>query len=442
MISAWQILERYLYLWTEFMTDLNTNDGPENETEAFPIEPRYHPIHRIPRKIFDRLASTKLAMLLLVTILACCLVGVTVFRGERATELIFGTLWFNGLLVLLVTNTACCFFGRMWHRKLTVVSFGMILFHLSFVAMFLAIVFNSLFYFEGLLRLTEGETVANSDLNSYDTSRHGLLFSFSRLTGDTTLLQVRRGFKVDGEEKNIAYDIKMGNKGNAKRGTVYTNNKFIFDGVEYIRDREGYSLLLVMNNRQGKELYGAHFPLQSFKQKDGSFIYATGTAAGPGMISYPAEKNQALFGLQVDYLSDSKVDRTGTVRFQVWPAMNVDGKEHKMGQGTANGAAEMHSMGGMSGTMGSGGGQPMNPAAMGSVGTSGEKHEMKPLAEGTVKLNEKFAVGEHELYAKEVRYWVGMNVLYNPGKPFVLASLCAGLAGIVITTIGRMMRGR
>ncbi len=425
------------------MTDLHTNDGPENEPEAFPIEPRYHPIHKIPRKIYDRLASAKLAMLLLITILACCLVGVTVFRGERASELIFGTLWFNGLLVLLVINTACCFFGRMWHRKLTVVSFGMILFHLSFVAMFLAIVFNSLFYFEGLLRLTEGETVTNSDLNSYDTSRKGVLFSFSRLKGETTLLQVRRGFKVDGEEKNIAYDIKMVNKGNEKLGTVYTNNKFIFDGVEYIRDREGYSLLLVMNDRQGKELYGAHFPLQSFKQKDGSFLYATGTAVGPGMISYPAEKNKALFGMQVDYLLDSKIDRSGKVRFQVWPPMNMDGKEHKMGQGTPDGAAAPHSMGGMGGgAVGSSGGHAMNPAAKGSAGTSGEKHEMKPLADGTVKLNEKLAVGEHELSAKEVRYWVGMNVLYNPGKPFVLASLCVGLAGIVITTIGRMMRGR
>jgi len=47
------------------MTELNTPPDPETETESFPIEPRYHPIHKIPRKIYDFLASARLAMALL-----------------------------------------------------------------------------------------------------------------------------------------------------------------------------------------------------------------------------------------------------------------------------------------------------------------------------------------------------------------------------------------
>ncbi len=35
-----------------------------------------------------------------------------------------------------------------------------------------------------------------------------------------------------------------------------------------------------------------------------------------------------------------------------------------------------------------------------------------------------------------------MNVRYEPGKPIVLASLWVGFAGMLITTIGRMMRSR
>lgn len=88
-------------------------------------------------------------MTLLVAILACCVIGVTVLREERAWSLIFSTLWFNGLLVLLVVNVGFCFFGRIWGRKVTLISLGMILFHLSFIAMFAGIVYNSLFYFRG-----------------------------------------------------------------------------------------------------------------------------------------------------------------------------------------------------------------------------------------------------------------------------------------------------
>lgn len=171
------------------MTEFNSI--PESENEHYPIEPRYHPVHKIPRKIYELLASSKLAMALLVIILLCCLSGVTVVRGGRAWELIFNTLWFNALLVLLVVNVACCFFGRIWGRRVTVVSFGMILFHLSFVAILGGVVYNNLFYFRGNIRLTEGEILPSSDPQSYDRIEMGRFFSFSRLKGETALYALR-----------------------------------------------------------------------------------------------------------------------------------------------------------------------------------------------------------------------------------------------------------
>ena len=68
---------------------------------------------RIWRKIHGYLSSVKLAIALLIIILVCCVIGVTIVRGERAGALIFGTILFNGLLVLLVVNVAFCFFGRI-----------------------------------------------------------------------------------------------------------------------------------------------------------------------------------------------------------------------------------------------------------------------------------------------------------------------------------------
>jgi ResB-like family protein len=426
------------------MAHVSTPQDNDNEIEQFPIEPRYHPVNKVARSIYDLLASARLAMLLLVTILVSCLFGVTVYREQQAAEMVFGTLWFNGLLVLLVINTACCFFGRMWGRRITVITFGMILFHLSFVAMFAAIVINSLFYFDGSLRLTEGETLSNRDPKSYDIARHGLFFSFSRLKGETTLLRVHRGFRVDGEDKNIAFDVSVAEGGAMKNGTIYINNKFDYKGVEYIRDREGYSLLVVLNDRQGKELYGVHFPLQSFKQKDGSYIYSTGTMAGPGLIEFPPENDNAYFGLQLDYLTDNEKDRSGKVRYQVWPAAKMAAGHPMNSQagGSPHGAGGAHTTNSQtSGTMEEGGGHAMNLQAHGTADNP-DKHAMKRLADGTAHVGEKFAFGEYQLFVPEVRYWIAMNVRYNPGKPFVLASLCVGLAGMIITTFGRMMRGR
>ena len=165
---------------------------PEPGTEQFPLEPNYHPVNRIARKVYDALASAKLAMALLVVILACCVVGVTVWREERAGQMIFGTLWFNGILVLLVVNVACCFFGRVWHRKLTLITFGMILFHMSFVTVFAGIIYNSLFFFRGTIRLTEGETLPNGALESYDAVDMGRFFRMALLKGETTLREINR----------------------------------------------------------------------------------------------------------------------------------------------------------------------------------------------------------------------------------------------------------
>jgi hypothetical protein len=424
------------------MAALNAPQDNETETDLYPLEPRYHPVNKVSRSIYDFLASAKLAMFLLVTILLCCLVGATVFREQQATDMVFGTFWFNGLLVLLVLNTACCFFGRMWKRKITVITFGMILFHLSFVAMFVAIVANSLFYFDGVLRLTEGETLSNRDPKSYDFVRHGLLFSYSRLKGETTLQRVHRGFKVDGDDKQIAFDITMADGAEAQNATIYINNKFTYRGVEYIRDREGYSLLVILNDRQGKELYGVHISLQSLKQQDGSYIYSTGTALRPGLIDFPPEREKAYFGLQMDYVADSKNDRAGKVRFQVWP-VTKKGDGHPT---TPLAGGSPHEIGSPHSTDNPISGTKQTAATKSPTGPvvaePGNKPEEKRIADGSANVGEKFAFGEYLLSVPEVRYWVAMNVSYKPGKPFVLASLCIGLIGIIITTIGRMVRSR
>lgn len=370
---------------------------PDSENEIFPIEPRYHPIHKITRMIYDFLASAKLAMALLIIILACCLAGVTLWRGADAWLLIFNALWFNAILVLLVINVACCFFGRIWGRRVTVISLGMILFHLSFVVMLLAIVYNGLFYFRGIIRVTEGESIPSGDPLSYDRIEKGRFFSFSRLKGETTLVKMHTGYNVSGEDKRAAYEVSVGEEGNRKQGIIYITHKLTHQGVDYFNDKEGYSLLVMLSDKQDNEVYGAHIPLQSFVRGKDDVYYATGYKTNDvlkaDVVPFPSAPERPIFAMMANYLPSKLKERSGDVQYLLYPLDKA--------------------------------GIPLRD---------------KPLAEGKAAIGAPFTVGEHTISAKEVRYWVGMLVRYEPGKPIVMGSLCVGLAGMIITTFGRMFK--
>lgn len=355
--------------------------------------PDNHPVHRMLRKIYDFLASPKLAMALLVTILVVCIVGVTFLPDDKAVKYVFSSLWFNALLVLLVINIACCFSGRIFRRRMTIILFGMILFHISFVSILLGAVYNSLFYFRGTIRLTEGETLPSGDINSYDKFEQGRLFSFLRLRGDTSLIKVHHGYQVGNENKRAAYEIEVGDGGAKNKGIIYITHNLTHRGFSYYTDVEGYSLLVMLSDASGKDIYGAHIPLQSLKQKDGSFIYATGTKEGAGSFPFPQEPLQPFMGLQLGVVPSVGTERSGVVLYKVYPFV----------------------------------GNELKPAD-------------KPPVEGKITVGESFSVLNYRLSVKEMRYWVTMTVRYEPGKPVVLVSLCMCLVGMIITTTGRMLK--
>lgn len=382
------------------MSELNSSSEKEQveneqEDEIFPVEPRYHPIHKFTRKLFDFLASAKLAMFLLVVILASCVAGVTAIRNQQAWEYIFSALWFNGLLVLLVVNVGCCFFGRIWGRRVTLISFGMILFHLSFVTMFLGIVYNSLFYFRATIRLTEGETLPNNDYRSYDLVNHGRLFDISRAKGTTTLVRLHTGFKFDGDDKRVAYELAVGEPGLVMHDKIFITRHLNYKGFKYFPDSEGYSLLTILSDNAGKELYGAHLPLQSLRQKDESYLYSTGARNEPGTVQFPQPPATPLLNLNVTYKGDPGKERAGEVFFQVWPILHGDAKQPE-----------------------------------------------KPAAEGKAVIGGQYNAGDYSLSVKEVRYWTAVAVRYEPGQPIILTSLWVALFGVTLTTIARMFKKR
>lgn len=343
------------------------------------------------RKANSFLTSPGLAIALLAVVLACCLVGVTILRGAHAGKLIFSTLWFNALLVLLALSSAAAFFSRIWKRKLTLVSVGTIVFHLSFAAMLGGIVYNRLFFFDGMLRLTEGETLPNGQLESYDRIDRGRFFESSRLRGETTLVRMHRNFKVDGGNKRAAYEIAVGEGASRPRSIIYVTEYLDFEGVRFFCSKEGYSILVVMSEKDGRVIYGAHVPLQSLKQADGSTLYAAGTADGPVAFAFPPPPEHPRAELQLSFRPNSVVERAGEVTFHVRP--------------------------------------------LGRDGAPGDERK------GMVVVGWPFDAGDFTLSPGEIRYWVGMNVRYDPGLTVILASLCFGLGGVVVTFAGRLRQG-
>jgi len=375
------------------MTKLSShqdNDSDQDNRE-FPLMPSYHPVHKLTRCIYDFLASAKLAMFLLVAILASCLAGTTIFRGEEAWNVIFSAIWFNGMLVLLVVNVACCFFGRIWGRKVTLISLGMILFHLSFVTMFIGIVYNSLFYFRGSIRLTEGESLPSGKLESYDILNKGRFYNIDSLKGETSLVQLHTAYKVDGKNKRAAYQITVGEGVAKKEGTIYLTNSLEYKGYKYFPDREGYSALTILSDKNGKEIYGAHLPLQSLRQTDKSYLYTTGSKKEPGILPFPQHPEKSLFILNLEYRPDPKKERAGEALFQIWP-----------------------------------------------YSEAGPKEGEKAFAIGRAPITANADIAGYKLSVREIRYWVIMNVHYEPGQPIVLTSLWTGLFGIALTTLARL----
>jgi cytochrome c biogenesis protein ResB len=336
--------------------------------------------------------SPRLAIALLVVVLACCVIGVTVVRGVRAGQLIFGTLWFNGLLVLLAVSSAAAFFTRIWKRKLTLVSAGMILFHLSFVALLGGIVYNRLFHFRGVMRLTEGETLANGQPESYDEVEAGRFFNPARLRGATTLVRMHANYSVDGGNKRAAYELAVGDAVPRPHKIIYVTEYLDYDGVRFFCLKEGYSVLVIMNEKDGHEVFGIHLPLQSYRQADGTFRYATGSAKEEMTLGFPTSPQQARADIHLAYRPSSVKEREGEVTFRVRPI-----------------GADPH-------------------------GATTERT-------GFVAIGSRFDAGDFFLTPREIRYWVGMDVRYDPGLSFILGSLCFALLGMVLTFAGRLRQG-
>jgi hypothetical protein len=330
----------------------------------------------------------------MAVILGVVLAATVFLAAPTAQQFVFTSYWFNGLLVALVVNTAFCFFSKLNRRTWDIAFTGLVIFHLSFVTLFLGVAYDKLFYFFGTVRLTEGETLNLADPASYDDSAWGRFFvPQTMLKGALTLDKVIPYHVVDGEKKGVANELTFGEGAHAVKGIVYTTRHIAYNGFRFFRSKEGYAPLIVLYDSRKNSLYGAYVPLQSLRKKDDSVYFTTGTQQGPGTLDYPAEPEQPLFELLARYYPDQKEERAGHMQFTIFP---------------------LHA------------GRETAPA--------------KKLAEAKVEMGKKIRVGDHFLAMNEVRHWASLEMLYNPGRYIIMLSFWAGIGGLALTVLTRLFK--
>ncbi|TAL23623.1 MAG: hypothetical protein EPN94_09145 [Nitrospirae bacterium] len=349
---------------------------------------------RIFNQLYNFLSSVRLTIVLFVLILISCVTGTALLPVPVARLFIFSSIWFNVLLVFLISNVAFCFFPKIWRRKIDLIFAGMIIFHLSFILLFIGIVYDSMFYFRGTIRLTEGETLNLADSRSYDHIEQGRFFERERnLKMWIVLHKLVTGHKVNGKNMGVANEISVGGREEVKRDFIYVINHLEYKGFKFYRARDGFSPLIVLRDRNGNVLYGAYSPLQSIREENKKYLYVIGTAEAPGYIPFPQDSIlQQLFYLQAKYYPSPKNSRIGEVFFDVREIVSDDPEDGK------------------------------------------------ELFSGSAALRERVSVGDYFLSMEEVRYWASIDIRHNPGLPLIFTSLWIGFGGIILTTVARLIK--
>jgi hypothetical protein len=344
-------------------------------------------------KIFSLFWSTKVALVLLILIFLSC--TVSVFLPPALSKgAVFSSLWFNLLLLLLIVNIVFCIVKRI--RILRLAQIGTTIFHLGLVLLFIGVVYAQLFFFEGAIRLTEGETLSCADMASYDRTKKGRFFQTRKLEelGGLYFHKLHAPYAAEGKARGAANEIAVGrNVQEGEKRIIYVTRPLKYKGFEFYRDnRDGYSPLFVLRDGQGRVLSGAYAPLQSIMQKDGTYLYRSGTANAPGSFNFPQDSGlPAVFRLQTVYYPDKIKKMAGEVSFQVWKANN----EAK----------------------------------------PGAPESSEELFKGKAAFGERVKVADYLISMDEVRYWTSINLIYRPGLKLIFGSLWVAFGGLILTLI-------
>jgi hypothetical protein len=269
---------------------------------------------------------------------------------------------------------------------------GVILSCVGVLAMLGGAVHDRLFFFDGVLRLTEGETLPTDRAESYDRLERGALFDLSRLPGETRLVAVHADAAASAEHREPECEVAVSAGDALVRRRISASRTLDFEGTRFACQGRGTSVLLVLSDREGRELSGAHVPLRSVERPGSGPIHALGTDEGEPPFPLPPPPERPRAEVRLSFRPSPVSGRQGEVTLDVRP-LGPDGR---------------------------------------------------PLAHrtGAVPVGGAFDAGEVMLAPREIRYWASLGVRHHPGRGSILAGLCLLGAGLATALFGRAQGAR
>lgn len=259
----------------------------------------------------------------------------------------------------------------LYAHKGQVGTWGSVLFHLSFLLLFLGGVYSLLTRFDGWMVLTEGQTLADRS-RDYVATRPGALAANSyqgfqlRLEKFVPTYQGRTGV-----DYSSYVTIKEPGQGEVQ-GVVRVNHPMSYDGATILGESYGFAPLLSIVDGSGSRMFHAYTNLAVLTEDAQDMVKVPNTNLIVKVKMYPD-----LVETQEGWSSASLLPRR--------PALYVEMDDYRNA-----------------------------PAA------------------GLVRLGESLQMGELTLTFRDLRYWSRFRIIRDGGEALIFAAFALGILGIAL----------
>ncbi|HDL01766.1 MAG TPA: hypothetical protein ENH23_05995 [candidate division Zixibacteria bacterium] len=146
---------------------------------------------------------------------------------------------------------------------------GSIIFHLSLVLLLFSVVLNYLYKFEGILALTEGQSIVENR-DDYTRAYQGPFYSEEYGRFKIKHIAYYPAYLIN-DKKTSASEISLQDSPNAPETTVVvtTNNPFVYNGLEFHYElQHGYSPEVIVIDSTGKTIFKRFIRLAIQRSKE------------------------------------------------------------------------------------------------------------------------------------------------------------------------------
>jgi len=371
----------------------------------------------LPSILFDKLASSKLALVLVLLIILFSIAGSVLpqqgrmeFRDIALWQLdhptitrvasplgffrVFHSWPFIIAILILGVNTLTCTLLRFFKEggfssfkgPGSVRRMGFFSLHLSLILLFAGGFLTSATKMNARIVLTEGQTFEDRHDN-YLQLVEGPLRP-ERHTGVMVRLQkVQITYEKQRYPVDVTSDLEFqSDKDKSVNGVIKVNYPFTYKGLAFTQDRTGFSPHLKIRDKKSKRLLLSSFiALQTFDTPTGK-VYQD-------FLPLPFFKQRVIVTVYPNYIMDN-------------------GQVRKAGD------------------------EPENPLLL----IETKDWAGKVTSQGNVRLGSEITLGEHSFFFAGLRRWAGFMVVQDPGYLPVCVALWLGLGALILRYVPDLKR--